>query len=80
VKVGHTAALRPARIYHNNPDIRIFLFVCFNSPEEDGMTPCRIGAGDQEAIGKLDVFIGDRHGIFPKHRVKRSDRAAHAQP
>src|SRR5205085_3687162 len=47
--------------------------------KDNRMTRRRVGADEEESVGKLDVFVAGWRAIAPQRQAHPAGRAAHAQ-
>ena len=74
-----SGGIGPARIDHD--DARAApLLVGDHALEQNRMTPCRVGAGQHQKIGLVEILVAAGHGIGAEGAAMAGDRRRHAQP
>ncbi len=79
MEIGDGAGGGAAGIDHDDFGVGVGFFAGFDAPEEDGVAPGGVGAGDEESVAVVDVFVGDRRGVGTERGLVAGDGGGHAE-
>ena len=77
-QVGVTRSVGPSRVDHDNPRAALLL-VGKHALEQHRVTPCRVGANENQKIGFVQILIAAGYGVGAEGPAMARDRGGHAQ-
>ena len=80
VQIRRARGVGAARIDDDDLDRRVALARSLDAPEQNRVRTRHVGAGDEQALGALDVLVAGGRRIGAQRHLVAGDRARHAQP
>jgi hypothetical protein len=78
MQVGIRRGVGAARVDDDQLEVWIGRARCFDAAVDDRVGEGRVGTGDQDQVGEVDVLVAARHGVRAERRLVRGDGGGHA--